>query len=102
MTYTEAQLEETRNTIAAIHTTICPRNDTHDWKECQTARWLYNGHTIDAIAHLKAAPRDAAGARLILHDAVCASGCTGASATEHAKRQTKTVAALRKYLAGAL
>lgn len=99
--YTDQELEDTRTAIEAIHPTICPSRVVHDWKECLTGRSLYNGATIDAIRHLKAAPRDAAGARLILHDEACMSGCTGASAAEHAKHQAKTVTALRKYLATA-
>lgn len=97
--YAAEELEETREVIAAIHPAICVARHDHDWKECMTGRALYNVATIEAIRHLKANPRDAAQARLILHDHACMSGCTGDSATEHAQRQSKTVAALRKYLA---
>lgn len=97
--YTEQELAETRNVIAAIHPAVCPSRREHDWKECITGRALYTPATVEAIRHLKQNPRDAATARLILHDQACMSGCTGESAVEHAQRQAKTVAALRKQLA---
>lgn len=97
--YTAEELNETREVISAIHPSVCSARHEHDWKECMTGRALYNGATIEAIRHLKDNPRDASQARLILHDEACMSGCTGESAKEHAQRQSKTVAALRKYLA---
>jgi hypothetical protein len=100
MSYSETQLADLRNAVEAIHPTVCEARHPHNWNECRTSAWLINGATIDAITHLRTKPRDAAGARLILHDAICMSGCVGDSAAEHAKRQAKPVAALRKYLAG--
>jgi hypothetical protein len=102
MTYSEEQLNDLRNAVEAIHPIVCEARHQHNWNECRTSGWLMNAATIDAITHLRNTPRDAAGARIILHNAVCMSGCVGESATEHAKRQTKPVTALRKYLAGAL
>jgi hypothetical protein len=99
--YSDEQLEETQAAIAAVHNTTCRGRKPDDgWKACQGCRRLYNGATVDAITHLKDNPRDAARARLILHSSACMSGCTGAEAAEHARRQSQTVAAIRKYLAG--
>ena len=55
-----------------------------------------------AEAHLQARPRDAAGARLILHDGVCTSGCIGKQRETHARTQTLPVRVLRKVLAEAV
>lgn len=53
---------------------------------------------LAAVELLERSPRDAAGARGLLHDAVCASGCTGARRAEHARTQTVAVRALRRAL----
>ena len=51
-----------------------------------------------ALRHLDEHPRDAAGARRLLHDRVCVSGCGPGS--DHAKRtQSRPVAALRRFRA---
>lgn len=73
----------------------CPNRQrcSQRWASFVPAAPLY-----DAAAHLADHPRDAAGARLILHDAMCMSGCTGDGRVGHAKRQTTTVAALRKAI----
>lgn len=99
---TETNTRDLDSALEAIHPTICPRpvTDAHSWQDCQSARRLYNGATLAAISHLRAHPRDAAAARLILHDYACMSGCQGVGAADHAKRHAGTVAALRKYLKG--
>lgn len=55
----------------------------------------------DALDQL---PRNAMGARVVLHDAACSSGCVGAAVQDHADRtQSKDAAALRRFRAqGAL
>lgn len=97
--YTEAEIQYAREAAEAVHNATC--TGKHDWKHCINGRSLASYTTIDAIRHLRANPRDAAGARAIFHDACCMSG--GAQCTppgDHAKRtQSKTVAALRKFLA---
>jgi hypothetical protein len=95
-TYTE---DERRRVIAArefIHATTCPepyRSTGTSCSACPSGRGL-----LDAIRVLDRAPRDAMAARIALHDVVCFSGC--APPDDHARRtQSRTVAALRKFLA---
>jgi hypothetical protein len=96
---TEAQLDRLKAAGVAVHDATCPTRAPHAWNACHTSHNLFGWSMHKAIEHLDANPRDAKGARVILHDAVCMSGCTGASAENHARTQTKTVAALRKHLA---
>lgn len=57
---------------------------------------------LGAIRHLQAHPRDAQGARRILHDAVCAGFGDHCDGDDHARRtQTDLVRALRKVLSDA-
>lgn len=71
----------------------CPRRDA-----C-APRWSAHLAGIEAaVEHLQAKPRDASGARRIIHDHLClGSYCTGAEADDHARRTlSDVVAALRK------
>lgn len=97
--YTDEEFQAMMTAAEAIHTATCDPKGLHEWKHCIAGRSLVNMATIEAIRHLRQFPRDAAKARLILHDYCCMSGCTGDGAADHAKRQSKTVAALRKHLA---
>lgn len=59
-----------------------------------------NAGTLLALRHLDEHPRDAKGARLLLHDAVCTSCLPGGDGREHADRtQARAAAALRKFRA---
>lgn len=83
----------------AVHAATCHRGAHEDSRKCRQWSFLVNWATLDAIDHLTANPRDAAGARAILHDAVCYGGAQCTPIGDHAKRtQSKTVAALRKYV----
>lgn len=86
--------------VEYVHTATCPTRYEHTAQECVLGRSLLRPAFAAALDHLRAAPRDAAGARGILHDAACMSGCRGEHRADHARRtQTKTVAAMRKWLA---
>lgn len=52
-----------------------------------------------AVDVLDARPRDAAGARLAMHDVLCANGSDCGARVEHSRTSTETVRALRKALA---
>lgn len=87
-----------RVAAAFIHDLTCPTRHPHQWDKCRMGRWLFAPALMEALEYLDRNPRDAAGARCILHDAVCMSGCCGDDREDHAKRtQSKTVAALRKF-----
>lgn len=90
--------EEESAVLAAaefVHNATCSTN--HGFKECINGRALASMSMVHALRHLAERPRDAAGARQIFHDAACMSGCGPDS--DHAQRtQSKTVAALRRYL----
>lgn len=87
----------------AYHDAMCPSG-----ARC-TARlacsWAWVAHVdpsawLAAVKHLEASPRDAAGARRVLHDAVCHAGAECPRPDEHARTQTMVVRVLRKVLAG--
>lgn len=85
------------------------RLELHD-RQCRPAcpdreacanRWV--AHTpvagwVAAVEVLRARPRDVAGARLALHDAVCMSAPCGDRAAEHARTQRVPASALRAVL----
>jgi hypothetical protein len=96
---TEQQLDRLKTAGIAVHDAICPTRAPHAWNACHTSHNLFGLAMHQTIEHLDANPRDAKGARVILHNSVCMSGCEGDSAHEHAKTQTKAVVALRKHLA---
>jgi hypothetical protein len=94
------EMRRVQSAAGFVHALTCPApGKDHDWRQCLAGRWLVNWSTLYALEHLDAHPRDAAGARLILHDAVCMSGCAGAGRVEHSRRHAATVAALRKFRA---
>lgn len=98
---TEDQLNRLKTAGIAVHDAICPSRSEHDWRGCHTSHNLFGWAMHETIEHLDANPRDAKGARVILHNSVCMSGCTGKSAEDHARTQAKAVTALRKHLAAA-
>lgn len=94
---TQAQRDEVFAAAEAVHNATC--DPKHDWKGCILGRKLASMATLEALRHLETKPRDVAAVRLMFHDAVCMSGCTGASAADHAKRtQSKVATALRKFV----
>jgi hypothetical protein len=99
---TERQLQRAIAAAEFAHKLICPKRVEHSAAGCISARELRSSLTVAALEHLDSNPRDVATIRLAYHDACCMSGCTGASAEEHAKRQSKLAAALRKFHASEL
>lgn len=96
---TEEQLNRLKAAGIAVHAAICPSRAEHAWQGCHTSHNLFGWAMHETIEHLDQNPRDAKGARVILHNSVCMSGCEGKQAEDHARTQTKAVAALRKHLA---
>ena len=84
-----------------IHAETCPApldKDPHTASQCVLG--VSPAAIAAALDLLDARPRDAKGARVVLHDAVCASGCTGDAAQDHANRtQSDTAASLRRFRA---
>lgn len=90
----------TADLVEYVHTDTCPNRYEHTAQECVLGRSLLGPAFAQAVDHLKVAPRDAAGARGILHDGACLSGCQGEGRADHARRtQARTVAAMRRWLA---
>lgn len=86
----------------AYHDAACPQRAACGAREA-CAMWRV-GHQpvpawLAAVEHLESHPRDAAGARRILHDAVCSNGAECRD-TGHPRTQTVPVRVLRKVLAG--
>lgn len=74
-----------------VHTQTCP--DAHLSESCLACPTV-SGVAM-ALFWLEDRPRDAQGARVLLHDVVCVTGC---SSGDHARRtQSKPVAAIRKF-----
>jgi hypothetical protein len=95
---TESQLQRAIAAAEFAHKLICPKRIEHEAAGCMSARELRSSLTIAALEHLDRSPKDAATLRIAYHDAACMSGCTGASAEDHAKRtQSKVATALRKF-----
>lgn len=95
---TERQIQRATAAAEFAHGLICPKRVEHEAAGCISARGLRSTLTIAALEHLDRSPRDVATLRLAYHDACCMSGCTGASAEDHAKRtQSATATALRKF-----
>ncbi len=86
----------------ALHDALC-RPSCPDREGCS---WRWIAHTPlqawrDAVAHLRPGRASShAQARLVLHDACCASGCTGAARVLHARTQAVPVRVLAKVLRG--
>jgi hypothetical protein len=96
---TPEQLTRVMLAADAVHAATCHRGAHEDSRKCRSWKYLVNWATLEAMDHLIAHPKDAAGARGIFHDAVCYGGAECTPVGDHAKRtQSKTVAALRKYV----
>ena len=81
-----------------VHEMTCPNQREHGRVGCPAS--MRPTAIRAALVVLDEHPRDAAGARGVLHDLACYSGCTGASRDDHAKRTlSQTVAAIRKWRA---
>lgn len=84
-----------------LHRETCPRpldKDPHGASQCVLG--VPPLVVAAALDHLDERPRDAKGVRVVLHDAICTSRCTGEAAQDHADRtQSKAAAALRKFRA---
>lgn len=88
---TPAVIERAKAARVHVHKTTCP--DSAHTDSCLACP------TVSAVAlalfWLDERPNDAQGARVLLHDHVCASRCTDGA---HARgTQSKRVAALRKF-----
>ena len=80
----------------SVHARLCGSVPVHSSAECRTVPPFEP--LAATLEHLDERPRDARGARWILHDAACASGCQRDS--DHADRtQAAEVAAIRKFRA---
>jgi hypothetical protein len=93
---TPAQLQRAVAAVRHVHDERCGRwPGARPVGECVACPYVWHVH--DALTHLDAHPRDAAGARLILHDARCVSGGRCDLRVDHALRHADTVAALRRF-----
>jgi hypothetical protein len=91
--------EFTQAVLREVHDRHCHDRRAEHVEWC-APRWVrHQGGWADAVRHLQAHPRDARGARRIMHDRTCSSGAECDTADDHARTQTKNVAALRKVLA---
>jgi len=96
---TPEQLTRAMLAADAIHAATCPKRVHDDPRACIGWRQYVGWPTLEAIDHLEANPRDAAGARAIFHDAACYGGADCTPPGDHAKRtQSQVVAALRKHV----
>lgn len=86
--------------IREVHDRQCGQRGEEHTAWCQ-GRWVRHTRGWDAaVRHLQARPRDAHGARRLLHDRMCISGADCGDADGHARRtQATSVAALRAVLA---
>jgi hypothetical protein len=94
--YTPDEIENAVYARKFVHKATCPNpRHTTSCAACPTPRGV-----LDALRVLAANPRDARGARLALHDAVCQSGCSLSGDTTHAdSTQARPAAALRRFRA---
>ncbi len=96
---TPEQLTRVMLAADAVHAATCHRGAHEESRQCRAWKFLVGWPMLEALDHLTAHPKDAAGARAIFHDAACYGGADCTPPGDHAKRtQSKTVAALRKYL----
>jgi hypothetical protein len=94
---TTREIERAKLAQVFVHEQVCAKvapGREHPCLLCPSGSGL-----VLTLRALDASPRDAQRARLILHDRLCMSGCTGPAAAEHAQRQVPVVAALRKFRA---
>lgn len=94
---TEAELERVKAARLFVHRSVCPppgRDHDGSCAACPTGTG-----TLKALRHLDAHPRDARGARRMLHDVVCMSYCPPEDSDHADRTQAPTAAALRKFRA---
>lgn len=92
----DATLDRVRSLLRYVHADACPRTppDVERCVACPNSVSAYH-----ALVWLDEHPRDAAGARLILHRWTCTSYSDGVCSdpADHARRFARTVAAIRRF-----